>query len=79
MNLELIFNTSLCGTKIMKKRNKQIGMIVAVVALIATVMPSVQADDKHYEGWVRSFAEAKELAAKEGKSILITQTELLSS
>ena len=58
----------------MKKRNKQIGMIVADVALIATVMPSVQADDKHYEGWVRSFAEAKELAAKEGKSILMEFT-----
>jgi thioredoxin-related protein len=60
--------------KIMKKRNKQIGMIVAVVALLVSVMPNVQADDKHYEGWVRSFAEAKELAAKEGKSILMEFT-----
>ena len=58
----------------MKKRNKQIGMIVAVVALLVTVMPNVQADEKHYEGWVRSFAEAKELAAKEGKSILMEFT-----
>ena len=58
----------------MKKRNKQIGMIVAVVALLVSVMPNVQADDKHYEGWVRSFAEAKELAAKEGKSILMEFT-----
>jgi thioredoxin-related protein len=74
MNLELIFNTCLCGMKIMKKRNKQIGMIVAVVALLVTVMPNVQADEKHYEGWVRSFAEAKELAAKEGKSILMEFT-----
>jgi thioredoxin-related protein len=60
--------------KIMKKQNKQIGMIVAVVALLASVMTNVQADDKHYEGWVRSFAEAKELAAKEGKSILMEFT-----
>ena len=58
----------------MKKRNKQIGMIVAVVALLVSVMPNVQADDAHYEGWVRSFAEAKELAAKEGKSILMEFT-----
>ena len=58
----------------MKKRNKQIGLIVAVVALLVSVMPNVQADDKHYEGWVRSFAEAKELAAKEGKSILMEFT-----
>lgn len=58
----------------MKKRNKQIGMIVAIVALLVSVMPNVQADDKHYEGWVRSFAEAKELAAKEGKSILMEFT-----
>ena len=58
----------------MKKQNKQIGMIVAVVALLASVMTNVQADDKHYEGWVRSFAEAKELAAKEGKSILMEFT-----
>ena len=74
MDMELIFNTSLCGIKIMKKRNKQIGMIVAVVALLVSVMPNVQADDAHYEGWVRSFAEAKELAAKEGKSILMEFT-----
>jgi thioredoxin-related protein len=58
----------------MKKRNKQIGMLVGVVALLVSVMPNVQADDKHYEGWVRSFAEAKELAAKEGKSILMEFT-----
>ena len=58
----------------MKKRNKQNGLIVAVVALLVSVMPNVQADDKHYEGWVRSFAEAKELAAKEGKSILMEFT-----
>ena len=58
----------------MKKRNKQIGLIVAVVALLVSVLPNVQADDKHYEGWVRSFAEAKELAAKEGKSILMEFT-----
>lgn len=58
----------------MKKQNKQIGLVVAVVALLASVMPNVQADDKHYEGWVRSFAEAKELAAKEGKSILMEFT-----
>ncbi|HIN55215.1 MAG TPA: thioredoxin family protein [Planctomycetes bacterium] len=74
MDIELIFNTCLCGMKIMKKRNKQIGMIVAVVALLVSVLPNVQADDKHYEGWVRSFAEAKELAAKEGKSILMEFT-----
>ena len=58
----------------MKKQNKQIGLIVAVVALLVSVVPNVQADDKHYEGWVRSFAEAKELAAKEGKSILMEFT-----
>ncbi|MBT7255517.1 MAG: thioredoxin family protein [Planctomycetaceae bacterium] len=70
----MIFNTCLCGIRIMKKRNKQNGLIVAVVALLVSVMPNVQADDKHYEGWVRSFAEAKELAAKEGKSILMEFT-----
>ena len=58
----------------MKKENKQWVMLFSVAALLVAAVSTTQADDEHYKGWVRSFEEAKTLAAKEGKSILMEFT-----
>ena len=49
-------------------------MLFSVAALLIAAVSTTQADDAHYKGWVRSFEEAKTLAAKEGKSILMEFT-----
>ena len=48
--------------------------MLAVAALVLSSISNAVADDAHYKGWTRSFEEAKELAAKEGKSILMEFT-----
>lgn len=48
--------------------------ILATATLVLSSISNAIADDDHYKGWTRSFEEAKELAAKEGKSILMDFT-----
>ena len=57
----------------MSLRNKTLAML-ATTTLVLSSMSNIIADDGHYKGWTRSFEEAKELAAKEGKSILMEFT-----
>ena len=48
--------------------------VLATATLVMTTFSNAFADDDHYKGWTRSFEEAKELAAKEGKAILMEFT-----
>lgn len=57
----------------MRLLNKSLAML-AVATLVMTSFSTANADDEHYKGWTRSFEEAKELAAKEGKAILMEFT-----
>lgn len=57
----------------MSLRNKTLAML-ATAMLVLSSISNVDADDDHYKGWTRSFEEAKEIAAKEGKSILMEFT-----
>ena len=57
----------------MSLRNKTLTMLAAATLVLSSISNAV-ADDDHYKGWTRNFEEAKELAAKEGKSILMEFT-----
>ena len=57
----------------MRLINKSLAVLTAT-ALVMTSFSNAFADDDHYKGWTRSFEEAKELAAKDGKAILMEFT-----
>ncbi len=57
----------------MSLMNKTLAMLAAATLVLSSISSAV-ADDDHYKGWTRSFEEAKELAAKEGKAILMEFT-----
>ncbi|MBA62292.1 MAG: hypothetical protein CMJ76_07985 [Planctomycetaceae bacterium] len=57
----------------MRLFNKSLA-VLATATLVITSFSTAFADDDHYKGWTRSFEEAKELAAKEGKAILMEFT-----
>ncbi len=57
----------------MRLFNKSLA-VLAAATLVMTSFSNAFADDDHYKGWTRSFEEAKELAAKEGKAILMEFT-----
>jgi len=57
----------------MRLINKSLA-VLATTALVMASFSNAFADDGHYKGWTRSFEEAKELAAKEGKAILMEFT-----
>ena len=57
----------------MRLINKSLAVLTAA-ALVMTSFSNAFADDDHYKGWTRSFEEAKELAAKDGKAILMEFT-----
>ena len=48
--------------------------MLATATLVLSSISNAIADDDHYKGWTRSFEEAKELAAKEDKAILMDFT-----
>ena len=57
----------------MRLINKSLAVLTAT-ALVMTSFSNAFADYDHYKGWTRSFEEAKELAAKDGKAILMEFT-----
>ncbi len=57
----------------MRLINKTLAML-ATTALVMSSFSNISADDDHYKGWTRSFEEAKQLAAEEGKAILMEFT-----